>query len=379
MSMMPRSDEMLDLVGAIYDVALADDHWDRLLEQATETFGGTAAVFFVKDRCAPSLQFSRLWGLPSSAMDEFEQHFAPLDVGLDTLLARPPGSVITEEDTPGAIYRRSEIFNEFRRRWGVERYLCGDLFRDARRFGVLAIQASASRSAFDESERKHLAYLLPHLQRAVQLRSQLDPGRTHGDAFEDLIERLIVGLILLDASGRVIHANAAARRFERLQDGFRIIEGRLRADDASADVMLARAIGQAIDTTNGIDPGGGASFALSRASGAPSWRLLVSPGPGAVSESPMRIASALVMIGDPEAGLISSQRAERLYELTPAEAQLACAVASGKSLDDYAVMRGIATSTARWTMKRILAKTGARTQADLVRMLLTGPLVVADR
>lgn len=41
--------------------------------------------------------------------------------------------------------------------------------------------------------------------------------------------------------------------------------------------------------------------------------------------------------------------------------------------------RGINVSTARWTMKQALGKTGARRQADLVRMLLTGPAAVAKR
>jgi hypothetical protein len=36
--------------------------------------------------------------------------------------------------------------------------------------------------------------------------------------------------------------------------------------------------------------------------------------------------------------------------------------------------RDIAVSTARFLMKQVLAKAGARRQADLVRMLLTGPL-----
>ena len=69
----------------------------------------------------------------------------------------------------------------------------------------------------------------------------------------------------------------------------------------------------------------------------------------------------------------------QLYGLTPTEARLACSVASGESLESYASARGINVSTARWTMKQALAKTGARRQADLVRILLTGPASIATR
>lgn len=61
---------------------------------------------------------------------------------------------------------------------------------------------------------------------------------------------------------------------------------------------------------------------------------------------------------------------------SPAEARLAQAVAAGESLETYSEMQGVALSTARWTMKQVLAKTGSGRQADLVRLLLTGPAAV---
>ena len=67
----------------------------------------------------------------------------------------------------------------------------------------------------------------------------------------------------------------------------------------------------------------------------------------------------------------------QLYGLTPSEARVACAVASGESLESYASAHGISVSTVRWTMKQLLAKTGARRQADLVRILLSGPAAIA--
>jgi DNA-binding CsgD family transcriptional regulator len=94
----------------------------------------------------------------------------------------------------------------------------------------------------------------------------------------------------------------------------------------------------------------------------------------------MRIASAVVLIGDPDSSLASAETiAMQLYGLTPSEARLACAVASGDSLESYARTRGITIATARWTMKQTLSKTGARRQADLVRMLLTGPVAATKR
>jgi len=49
------------------------------------------------------------------------------------------------------------------------------------------------------------------------------------------------------------------------------------------------------------------------------------------------------------------------------------AVGSGLSLNAHAESAGIAIGTARWHLKRVLEKLGARSQPDLVHLLLTGP------
>lgn len=370
-------DELSDLIGCIYDVAFSAAGWDSLLERMTRLFTGTATVFFVQDRHQTGLQFSRLWGLPNAALVEYEGRFAPIDVGIDTLLALPPGSVITDESTPPEIYRSSEIFNEFRRRWTAERYIACDIFRDERRFGILAVQGQARRAPFGSIETAVMLRLLPHLRRAVQIRTHLSHMGAHQRVLEELIDGLLVGVVLLNEAAEVIHANATARRIDRLQDGLKIERGRLLAESSSDDRALRQAVAAALGTSNRARLEGGGMLAVRRPSGERPFTVLVSPGPGRDSQSPFRIASALILIGDPDAGLASgSDLAAQLYGLTPAEARLAHAAAAGESLETYAETQGIALSTARWTMKQVLAKTGSRRQSDLVRLLLTGPAAV---
>lgn len=370
----PDFDQLLDLVGAVYDAALSPDGWDPLLERTTALFNGTATVFFVQDRCAAGLQFSRLWGLPQAALDEFERHFAPIDVGIDTLLALPPGSVITDQSTPPDVYRASAIYNDFRRRWQSERYIACDVFRDPRRFGILAVQGSRRRAPFGTAEKAIVQRLLPHLRRAVQMRAHLGLSDAHRRTLEELIDGVLAGVVLVNDAAQVIYANAAARRIDRLADGLGIARGQLTAASSADDRALRQAVAAAIGTAQRSAAGGATVLTIARPSGARPFTILVSPGPGAGSQSPFRVASALVLIGDPDAGLVSAaELAARLYGLTPAEARLARAAAAGESLETYAEAQGITLSTARWTMKQVLAKTGSRRQADLVRLLLTGP------
>jgi DNA-binding CsgD family transcriptional regulator len=370
-------DQLLDLVGTIYDAALSPNGWDPLLQRLTELFRGTGTVFFVRDGQRAGLDFARLWGIENTALEQFQSHFASVDVGLDALLRKPPGSVVTEESVPRDVYLGSEMLNDFRRPWDSERFIACDVFRDARRFGVLAVQGSKRRKSFGSTEKAVLERLLPHLRRAVQMQSHLHVVHTQRRAFEELIDGLFVGVLLLDGSGEVIHANAAARRIDALQDGLQISGRRLRATSTSNNRALASAIAAALDTTHRTGLPSNAALAVQRPSGARPFAVIVGPGPGADSSSPLRVASAVVLIGDPESRLDSGASiATGLYGLTPAEAHLACAVAGGESLESHAEARGIRISTVRSTMKQVLHKTGTRRQADLVRLLLTSPVAL---
>jgi len=367
-------DDLLDLVGSIYDTASSPEGWDPFLERATQLFRGSAAVFFVRDDRAHGCSFGRLWGLPDDALREFQTDFVTRDVGLDTLLELPPRSVVTDESTAPEVYFGSEIYNDFRRRWGAERYVAGDVFRDARRFGVVAVQGRRRRAPFDDAEQRLLGRLLPHLRRAVQMHGVVGQFQSQHCAIEDLLEGAPIGVVLLDEAGEVIHANATARRIDRLRDGLQIVARRLRAASPADDRALGRAITEAIDVARRRSVAGGSALAIGRASHENAFRVLVCPGPGVESRSPFRIAAAMVLVGDPDPALRSPlELTARLYGLTPAEARLARAVASGDSLEAYAEGRGVSIDTARWTLKQVFSKTGARRQADLTRMLLTGP------
>lgn len=68
----------------------------------------------------------------------------------------------------------------------------------------------------------------------------------------------------------------------------------------------------------------------------------------------------------------------RRYGLTPAEARLAEAIVGGDRLSEAAERFGVTLGTVRIQLKAIFAKTGARSQADLVRLALTGAASPGD-
>ena len=70
---------------------------------------------------------------------------------------------------------------------------------------------------------------------------------------------------------------------------------------------------------------------------------------------------------------ISEERLRALYGLTGAEARVASLLARGYRLDEIAEMLGVAYETTRKHLKQIFGKTSTARQADLVRVVMTGP------
>lgn len=89
-------------------------------------------------------------------------------------------------------------------------------------------------------------------------------------------------------------------------------------------------------------------------------------------------ASCLIVLTElkpgcvPDAGLL-----QYLFGLTPAEARVARAIASGSQIKEVASNHNLSVETIRAQLKSVFAKTGASRQADLIAMV-TGALLVRD-
>ena len=85
-------------------------------------------------------------------------------------------------------------------------------------------------------------------------------------------------------------------------------------------------------------------------------------------------AVVAVWINDPDRKPLSrAHRIRGFFGLTRAEASVAAELANGLSLYEVADILEISRHTARNHLKRIFEKTGARRQADVIRLVLSCP------
>jgi hypothetical protein len=131
--------------------------------------------------------------------------------------------------------------------------------------------------------------------------------------------------------------NLSARTLTRIGDGISVRDGRLAAASPEQDAALALLVGRAVDADNGgvvHEPG---AVAVSRSCGSAPPILVVRPLETPNACHAKGVAKAVIFVSEPEHGLRTSrERLRRLFELTPAEADLLAFLVAGQCLREAA-------------------------------------------
>jgi DNA-binding CsgD family transcriptional regulator len=214
-----------------------------------------------------------------------------------------------------------------------------------------------------------------HSRRQFIIDQQLRHAELQRTAAACALDRLPFGIILVDVRGRVVLANQLAKRLLSAGDGLHLHRGvgGLVANQIADSVVLHETIAAVI-----ARPTQEASvmLAIRRNSKRKPFNVLVTPL--VCREGADDGVLAGLFIDDPaRQPEISPVLLRQYYQLTPAEARLACLLAAGKRLDQAATQLGVKTQTVRAQLKRIFDKLGVSRQAELVHVLLTSPLVLS--
>ena len=194
-----------------------------------------------------------------------------------------------------------------------------------------------------------------------------------------VLDHFAIGVILVDKGAKVLLMNGAARDIVERDDDLALDRrgSCLRLQSPAAARKLKKFISAAVEKGNPGNPHPEAAMAVPRPSLKPPYPLYVSPLPEC-SACGTRKASVAVFVSDPGRRYgLSADMISSLYGLAPAEARLVAALIADRTLKEAAAEIGTTEGTARTTLKRVFAKTGTHSQADLIRRVLTGPAALA--
>jgi PAS domain-containing protein len=373
----------LDLViGTLYEAAVEPEEWTAALTAVADLLGAVGAQFFHWDKQASAAPFAAVGRLPEEGNAAYVRYYGAIDPRRAALERVPVGKLFTADDHfDGGRFRKSEFFNDFLVPYGVPYVVGGRVLQSAGRSAVVAVLRNFHQGPFEPREGAALERLMPHLQRAARLHSQVGGLRRQNQALEAALDRLTFGVLITDGAGHVLLLNRAAEEMATANDGLLLQGGRLEATQSEEAIGLARHITEAVRTAGRRGTEGGGSICISRPSGRRPFAVLVAPlSPETALAAEHQVPAALILITDlGRQPKMLGRRLVELFGLTAAEACLAVALVTGKRLEDIAEERSVRMPTLRTQMRAILNKTGADRQADLMRLIVGLPAVRVTR
>ena len=372
------------LVGSIYDAALDSSRWPAFMERLATSLNAGIGMLWLHDFGAGRYSFdseggniSTVTGLDATTLAEFSTYYGARNVWVPNASQLAEGSItVSSALYPDALLKRTEWYDGFLRKCDLFYAVGSSIVKEEQRDVKMSFVRSERAGMYDDAELHLVRQLMPHLRNAVLLHRQLFRSKALAASALAALDRVPMGIVLLTGSGLLMHANRRAHELVHTTTALRFdASGALQAGSPAATAALQRLIREAVATASGkgLSPGG----AL-RVTGRNGRRLhlIVTPLPLEASPSGQGAAAA-VFCSDPGAVVPGvARRLESLFGMTPAEARLTEALVQGQSLQQYADARRLTLSTVRTQLKAATAKTETRRQADLVRVVLTGPAVL---
>lgn len=360
---MPR-DEADELVDAIYDAATADEPTWRAVFTRIAKRANVAA-------CGVKIEHGKL--------ESMEQTWSGLEAGFEEAYVAEywrddPWSNASRTMERGRFFRPTEIisegalaktrfYQELCRPWGLGDLMGACLYEDENHYVTFGMMRPWGSIGDGSAEAAVGEPLIGHLRRAVRLRLEArEAGQVRGAAAASL-DALPFPALVVDEAARIKLTNRAADELVARGDGLRATAEGLTATFPADERALRLAIATAARSPR-LQAGG--EVVLRRFAGTP-LRVIATPARG--REGGRRLV--VVHVLDPERRSKPQQKVlTALFDLTPAEARLATALAEGRTPAACAARFGVAITTIRTQLRALFRKTGTKRQSDLVRVLV---------
>ncbi len=363
-------DQLLGLIGMIYDAVMDASLWVRVLQSLSDATHSQAASFWVLDGTGQvSLPTFDYINLDARMIQEYLDFMAPQDPTVQFLFAHANAGivhdamVITEQEKDRhPYYAWQSDYTDMRFRMVATVSLSPTV-----QAGV-ALHRCHAAGRYEAADLERFGVLYKHIQRALNIGFRMGTLGAKQQVTTNLLDRHANAIVVLDGKNQVLYANRKAETLCAQQDGLALSKHGLSLPRAGDALKLHGLLEQA----GGRDgPSLGGAMQVERPSGKRPFGLMVAPAPAHDSPLSLWQPATCIVINDPEES--PQPQAERLraaYGLTPAESRLASLLATGESLRATAEQLHISYGTARTRLASIFRKTNTRRQGELVRLLL---------
>lgn len=209
---------------------------------------------------------------------------------------------------------------------------------------------------------------------AASTRALHEPGDRAGALLAQLeivLDRMPDGMVVVDARGRIAHANRRAREVLACTSSQRSVSGALTFADARTQDALERALAAGPDT--GEEEACRRTFLVRDARGRTVARASVEPLQRRSAEALLADRFLVTFHQLPHEARVSADALRALYGLTPSEARVAAHVVGAASLTELAARLELSRNTVKTHLRRTFRKCEVKSLAQLTALIATGP------
>ena len=372
-----------NVIDDIYEASYKPEHWSEVLSKIGQLTQSNSAALFYRDNELERASGVFAWNFPSELMTEYDElgqdpHF-PLFVQ-----ERPLGIATTAKEL---IPDRVALEEYYGKRFTAyihkhDMYYIGGviLLNDSTRMVGLGLQRSRVKGPWPPGIMNRVTELSPHIQRALHIHREFTLLRTRETALNAGLDRMVIGIILIDRIFDCIYCNPVAKDIIESCNVLAIRNNQLFATKHKDNSKLQKALQKALQASSRDDvQTHSTSMGLWRSDRPTQLPALITPARDGLHDLNLHgtPAQAVVLINDPDRNQpIVPEALIDTYELTPTEAKIAIAIANGYSLDEIAKSHKTTLNTTRTHLKAVFKKTRVTRQSELVKALLTGPFRV---
>jgi len=366
-----------DLIDRIYETMLRPEQWQGVVDGFSSIFGGAPVTAGILISGVVGLQPRYVAGMPLEGAVRFVEHIVEQPSwSTRTFLRHADGFCDLSDDFGHVDLESTTIYTEWMKQrglapiWPLGHMLLGE--SDATLGGFFIFRREGE-GPFTKAEIVEADRYVPHLRRAARVQARLGGARNAHMALGEVVDRLPMGVLLLDAQRRVVVRNQAAERIIGMDDGLGIDSNGISVTDARGNAELQKLIADMLDPGSAPDAVDRRFVAISRPSGKRDFALTVSPLLARDTGGDSSEIVAVLFVVDPEGGTPPIPEVlEHFYSLTHAEAEVVRLLSTGISLEEAARLRGVSINTARSHLKHAFSKTGTSRQGELVRLIIAG-------
>ncbi len=377
---MQEVSQVSSLIAGIYDAAVNPALWTDVLGKAGDFVGGSAAVLYSKDATRKSANiYYDDGGIDPHYKQLYLDQYVKLDPTSTAEFFVPiEQPVATADLIPYDEFLQTRHYQEWARPQGLVDHLRVALERSATSIAFFGVFRDQGDGIVDDEMRLQMRLIVPHVRRAMLIGRLIDRKTAESAAFADTLDCISAGMFLVDAGGRMVHANVSGRAMLDERCVLRAGGGKVAAIEAEAD----RELSQTLATAGGGDAAVGVRGVALPLTARDGERYVAhvlpltsgerrGAGAGYAAVAALFVHKATLETRSPP------ETIARHYKLTPSELRVLLAIVQVGGVPEVAEALGIGEATVKTHLQRLFAKTDTSRQAELVKLVagFANPLV----